>query len=89
MNQLFNSGTFLFVDKVLKGQYKIDSKQVLKVKSDTSGEVNKYKARLITKGFIQTRGIDFIDIYDIINNADLLKDLIRAYKLKEIDSLLD
>lgn len=42
-------------------KHAIDSKWGHKIKYKHDGEVERYKARLITKGFIQVQGIDFHD----------------------------
>lgn len=41
----------------------IGLKWVYKLKRDTNGQIIKYKARLVTKGYIQKQGIDFEEIF--------------------------
>jgi hypothetical protein len=63
IDQLLDSGTLIFRDAAPKGQRKIDGKWVLKVKRGPDGEVNKLKARLVARGFMQTKGVDFAETY--------------------------
>ena len=45
------------------GRKPIGSKWVFKKKTNAEGKVEKYKARLIAKGYSQVSGIDFGDIF--------------------------
>jgi hypothetical protein len=39
----------------------VDCKWVLRIKKNAAGEIEKYKARLVARGFTQIYGIDYID----------------------------
>ena len=41
----------------------IDSKWVLRIKKNSAGEIDKYKARLVARGFTQIYGIDYYETY--------------------------
>ena len=41
----------------------VDSKWVLRIKKNSAGEVKKYKARVVAKGFTQIYGIDYYETY--------------------------
>jgi hypothetical protein len=41
----------------------VDSKWVLRIKKNSAGEIDKYKARLVARGFTQIYGIDYYETY--------------------------
>ncbi|CDO78280.1 hypothetical protein BN946_scf184674.g2 [Trametes cinnabarina] len=41
----------------------VDSKWVLRVKNNSAGEIDKYKARLVARGFTQIYGVDYYDTF--------------------------
>ena len=41
----------------------IDSKWVLRIKKNAAGEIEKYKARLVARGFTQIYGVDYYETY--------------------------
>lgn len=41
----------------------VDSKWVLHVKKDSAGEIEKYKARLVARGFTQIHGVNYTDTF--------------------------
>jgi hypothetical protein len=50
----------------LIGRKIIGSKWVFKKKLNAEGKVEKYNARLVTKGYSQVEGIDFGDIFSLV-----------------------
>ena len=46
-----------------KGHKANDVKQVYKIKVKANGEINKYKARLMAKGFEQRKGYDYEKLF--------------------------
>jgi len=46
-----------------KGQKAIGLKWVFKVKRDPAGNIVKHKARLVVKGYAQTQGVDFDEVF--------------------------
>ena len=41
----------------------VDTKWVLKIKKNSAGEIEKYKARLVARGFTQIYGVDYYETY--------------------------
>ena len=39
----------------------VDSKWVFQIKKNAAGQIEKFKARLVTKGFTQVKGVDYFD----------------------------
>lgn len=59
---LEENGTWILV-KLPPGKRAIDSKWVYKIKYKPNGEVERYKARLVSKGYTQVEGIDFHETF--------------------------
>ncbi|RVW72970.1 Retrovirus-related Pol polyprotein from transposon TNT 1-94 [Vitis vinifera] len=51
----------------------IGCKWVFKTKKDSSGNIEIYKARLVTKGFTQKEGIDYTETFSPISKKDSLR----------------
>ncbi|KIJ09501.1 hypothetical protein PAXINDRAFT_34775, partial [Paxillus involutus ATCC 200175] len=41
----------------------VDCKWVFKIKKNSAGEINKYKAHLVARGFTQVHSIDYYNMY--------------------------
>ena len=61
IENLYENDTFEFVEK--KNQSIVSSKWVYKLKKKPNGEIDKYKARLVARGFSQTQGVDFYETF--------------------------
>lgn len=55
------------------GHMPIGLKWVYKLKKDTSGNVVKYKARIVAKGYVQRRGIDFEEIFAPVTRLETVR----------------
>ena len=62
MTALDHNGTWSLVD-LPKGKKAIGCKWVFAVKTNPDGTVSRLKARLVTKGYAQTYGIDYSDTF--------------------------
>ena len=58
MRSLKENGVFELVDRP-EGKKVVKSKWVLRVKTNEKGEIEKYKARVVAKGFSQVEGVDY------------------------------
>lgn len=46
-----------------EGANPIGLKWIFKIKQNSDGSINKYKSRLVAKGYIQRHGIDFEEVF--------------------------
>lgn len=68
----------------------VDSRWVFKIKRLANGEIDKYKARVVAKGFSQIQGIDFDETYAPVVRFDSLRLLlaiaaIQQWKPRQLD----
>ena len=60
-------------------------KWVLKVKRDADGNINQYKARLVTQGYSQTQGVDYEEVFSPVtrySSIRILLALANAYNFE-------
>jgi len=65
-------------------------KWVYKVKHNADGSLSRYKARLVTKGYAQTYGIDYEEIYSLIAKMTTVRAIIvmaaaKGWSLHQMD----
>ena len=53
-----------------KGAKSIGCKWIFKIKRDSKGNVERYKARLIAKGFTQKEAIDYKETFPLVSSKD-------------------
>ena len=63
LHQLLASKTFYFVDRSRAPKRPITSRWVFKAKKNSQGQITKYKARLVVRGFQQVPGTDFTETF--------------------------
>ena len=69
MSSLVENKIWQLVEKP-KGRKIVDNRWVYKVKLNTNGCVDKFKARFVTKGFSQEAGVDFNQTYSPVARFD-------------------
>jgi hypothetical protein len=72
------------------GQRPLGSKWVFKVKRGPSGEITRFKSRLVVKGYMQKAGIDYQEIFSPVGSATAFRVLVglaaqRGWKIHQID----
>ena len=55
---------------LLEGAKSIGCKWIFKTKKDSKGNVERYKARLVGKGFTQKEGIDYKETFSPVSSKD-------------------
>ena len=65
LTQLLEFGTFEFLPRsqLPKGRKALTSRVVYRQKVNKKGKITKLKARLVVRGFLQVKGIDYIDTF--------------------------
>jgi hypothetical protein len=77
-----NNQTWKFVD-VLEDKYVISVKWIYKTKQYAEGNVQKYKERLVAKGFTQQPGIDYNETIAPVTCMDIVRamlDIVTQFK---------
>ena len=75
-HQLQNTGTFEWVPELPEEGKPIGSRIVFQLKQDGDGNITKYKACIIAKGFSQIPGQDFTDIFSSVAKFTILRTLL-------------
>ncbi|CAI7836866.1 unnamed protein product [Closterium sp. NIES-53] len=72
------------------GKKAISSKLIFRHKYGPDGELTRYKSRLVAKGFQQTKGKDFDEIFALVGKGTTLRVMLgmaanRGWKIKQMD----
>ncbi|KAJ9679813.1 hypothetical protein PVL29_021660 [Vitis rotundifolia] len=69
MNSMYMNGVWDLVE-LPQGCKPVGCKWVFKTKRDSSGRIERYKARLVVKGYSQREGIDFKETFSPVSTKD-------------------
>ena len=89
MESLYNNETWDLV-KLPSGRKPVGSKWVFKKKMNVVGQVEKFKAQMVVKGYPQVEGVDFGDIFSHVTKLTsirVLMSLATTFKL-EIEKMV-
>jgi hypothetical protein len=84
MRLLLENGTWELVER-LEGVKPIPMKWVYKVKWDAQGNVERYKSRLVAKGFLQKQGVDFEEVYAPMSKHTTLRALLAIVAQQDLE----
>ena len=77
LDPLHKTGTWDLVD-LPSGKYAIGCKWVYKIKTRSDGTVDRYKARLVVRGFTQEYGIDYEETFAHVARLSSVRTLIAV-----------
>ena len=75
INTILKNKTWDLVD-LPPGEKAIGLKWIFKIKRNADGSINKYKSRLVAKGYIQRHGIDFEEVFARVAHMETVRFLI-------------
>lgn len=72
------------------GQRLVDCRWTFKLKLDATGNVNRYKARLVARGFSQTHGVDYTETFSPVIRMESVRTILalaaeRGLKIQQFD----
>jgi len=84
MRSLLANGTWELVERP-EGIKPIPMKWVYKVKRDAQGNVERYKSRLVAKGFLHKQGVDFEEVYAPVSKHTTLRALLAIVAQQDLE----
>ena len=75
------------IDEAFSGEHSedkniVDNKWVFKVKRDENGDVQRYKVRLVAKGYSQTEGVNYNEVYSSVVRNTTIRSLLALSNAK-------
>ncbi|GAQ93583.1 putative retrotransposon protein [Klebsormidium nitens] len=84
MRSLLENGIWELVEKP-EGVKPVPMKWVYKIKRDALGNVERYKSRLVAKGYLQKQGIDFQEVYAPVSKHTTLRALLAVLAARDLE----
>ncbi len=71
--------------KLLEGRKAIGSKWVFRIKTKKNGDIDKYWAKVVAKGFFQTKGLDFNETFAPVGKLPSIKMLLALVAILDLE----
>ena len=84
MQSLRENGVYEIVDRPA-GKKVVKSKWVLRVKTNEKGEIEKYKARVVAKGFSQVEGVDYDQTFSPTVRFESIRQMVALGTAKSME----
>jgi histone deacetylase 1/2 len=91
LDSLIENNTWIEVSSLPTSRKPIDTRWIFKIKRDATGNIERYKARLVARGFTQIPGIDFDETFSPVTRLTTIRMLIairakKGYSLRQCDT---